>query len=122
MTSPFIRNPALPPYLFPPITASQSELAFLDCIPLRRQDDIRKSLNGSAYQLKQLLTKYNQTLSKWLSGTMGEYCTGGYELLYRGEPKDLPPECLVRGNKMVYIIQLHYGRVKGPICLQYLLD
>lgn len=121
MSSRYLRNPALPPYLFPPITVQKEELAFLKDIPLRVIDDPVASVNNSAYHLKELFTKYNQTLSKWVSGTIGEYCTGGYEILYKGHPKDLPVECLVMGNKYVYILQLHYGTHKGPVCLQYLV-
>ena len=34
MSSRYLRNPALPPYLFPPITVQKEELAFLKDIPL----------------------------------------------------------------------------------------
>lgn len=121
MPNPYLRNPALPPYLFPPITVTEEELLFLKDIPLNAPDDLLTSLNNSAYHLKELFKKHHQTLSTWSTGTIGEYCTGGYEVLYKGEPKDLPKQCLVSGNKYVYIIQLHYGTHKGPVCLQYLL-
>lgn len=121
MTSPFLRNPALSPYLFPPVTVTKEELSFLKEVPLMRLDDPQKSFNNSAYHLKELLEKHNQTLFTWSSGTMGEYCTGGYEILCKGIAKDLPAKYLVAGNKYVYILQLHYGNHKGPVCLQYLL-
>lgn len=121
MVNPFLRNPALSPYLFPPVTVEPEELTFLEEVPLRVIDDPVASFNNSAYHLKELFTEYNQTLSEWVSGTMGEYCTGGFEILYKGLAKDLPIQCLVTGNKYCYIIQLHYGKHRGPVCLQYLI-
>lgn len=53
----------------------------------------------------------------WASGTYGNLCTGGLEVIYKGPGKDTPEGFPKPNSEMVAILKIGYGEQKGCICL-----
>jgi hypothetical protein len=73
--------------------------------------------NNIPYQLSSLLNSY-QFIGSWVSGTMGEYATGGFTLVYLGPSSEAPEELLVDYSPNIAVIQINHGEQKGYICLR----
>ncbi|MNM37217.1 hypothetical protein D3C81_479430 [compost metagenome] len=92
-----------------------SEMAFLDDLG---SGNIAPLSGGadSAYKLAQLLNS-NNLLGGWTSGTMGDRCTGGFQLVYKGWSIDAPDGFLLDYASEVAIIKINHGTEQGYLCL-----
>lgn len=101
-----------------PITVHNiEELGFLDDVGVGNTYPIVGTDNNAAYALSQLLNSY-RVLGGWVSGTMGELCTGGFKLVYKGPAEDLPAEYAVEYSEMVAIVEILHGSQQGYLCLR----
>ncbi len=102
-----------------PITHLQ-EMDFLKDALVNQPQAIGNLTNPLPFQLSTLLNNYG-VVGRWVSGTLGELCTGGFTLLYYGAGKDAPPEYLVGETvDTVVLIAINQGSRQGVLCLQYL--
>lgn len=62
-------------------------------------------LNGQSY------------IGAWNSGTYGNLCTGGLEVVYKGPGKESPEGFPKPDSPMIAILEIHHGMQKGRICL-----
>lgn len=104
----------------PVIITHLQELEFLKDVPLNQPLAIDDLTNQLPFQLSSLLNNYG-VLGRWVSGTLGELCTGCFSVLYFGPGSDAPSEYLLGENvDTAVLIKLNQGSRQGVICLQYL--
>lgn len=116
--NPIYRPEEYTPWLDTPVTLqSKEELSFLDSLGDAGVYPVSGNNNDLAFQLSTLLNSY-QFAGRWISGTLGGYAAGGFELLYRGPSETAPKEFLVDPSPLVAIIQIHHGDNKGFLCLR----
>jgi hypothetical protein len=105
-------------WLNAPITVHNvEELEFLDIVGVGNTYPIVGTDNTVAYTLAQLLNNY-RVMGGWMSGTIGELCTGGFKLVYKGSTQDLPTEFMVDYSEMVAIVEILHGSQQGYLCLR----
>ena len=97
------------------LLVTEQEFAFLETLPLGLQPI--PGINDAAYQLASLLNKYNH-MGRWVSGTFGNLCTAGFELVYLGETPSAPEEFKLEYSAKAAIIRLRNGEQQGYICLR----
>jgi len=97
------------------LLVTEQEFAFLETLPLGLQPI--PSVNDAAYQLATLLNKHNY-MGLWVSGTFGNLCTAGFELVYLGETPSAPEEFKLEYSAKAAIIRLRNGEQQGYICLR----
>ena len=101
----------------PVIINDVEEVDFLEGIPTGYTTPIF-SATDLPFKLKELFNHYDVP-GPWVSGTMGDYCTGGFTLLYKGKGSEAPSEYLVAEDvENVVLIRINEGTNKGVICLQ----
>ena len=104
----------------PVIITHLEEMEFLKDLTLNQPQAIENLTNPLPYQLSTLLNNYG-VVGRWVSGTLGELCTGGFALLYYGSGQAAPPDYLIRENvDTVALIEINQGSRQGVLCLQYL--
>lgn len=105
-------------WLSAPVTVHNiEELEFLDIVGVGNTYPIVGTDNTAAYTLAQLLNSY-RVLGGWMSGTLGDLCTGGFKLVYKGSSQDLPTEFMVDYSEMVAIVEILHGSQQGYLCLR----
>lgn len=105
-------------WLTSPVTVyNAQEITFLDSLENGETYPAVGSDNELAFRLSALLNQYN-VLGRWVSGTLGDYCTGGFKLVYKGAPELAPSEFQVGGSSYVVIVQILHGTNQGYICLR----
>lgn len=92
-----------------------AEMAFLDDLGSGNVAPLSGGAD-SAYKLAQLLNSHN-LLGGWTSGTMGDRCTGGFQLVYKGWSIDAPDGFLLDYASEVAIIKINHGTEQGYLCL-----
>jgi hypothetical protein len=97
--------------------SSPEEFAFLDELGSGNTYPTEATDNTLAFKLSRLLNHY-QVAGQWMSGTMGELCTGGFELVFKGHSLDIPDGYLVDFSPELAIIQILHGKQKGYLCLR----
>lgn len=96
------------------------EMDFLKDVPVNQPQQISVLVNPLPFQLSSLLNNYG-VVGRWVSGTFGELCTGGFSLLYYGSGKDAPAQYQVNeAVDTVVLISINRGSRQGVLCLQYL--
>lgn len=101
----------------PVLIASAEEFAFLDELGSGNTYPTEATDNTLAFKLSRLLNHY-QVAGQWMSGTMGELCCGGFELVFKGHSLDVPDGYLVDFSPELAIIQILHGKQKGYLCLR----
>ncbi|EBV8434190.1 hypothetical protein NFI00_000055 [Salmonella enterica] len=108
-------------WLTGPVTITHlQEMEFLKDVPVNQPQAIENLINPLPFQLSTLLNNYG-VLGRWVSGTLGELCTGGFTLLFYGPGQDAPAEYLIsEAVDTVVLIEINQGSRQGVLCLQYL--
>lgn len=96
---------------------SATELDFLDALGSGNTYATEGTDNTVAWKLANLLNSYN-VLSRWVSGTIGEYSVGGFKLVYKGPASGAPQEFRQTPTDMLAIIEILHGDNKGFLCLR----
>lgn len=106
------------PWLTSPVSVyNAQEITFLDTLDSGDTYPTEGSDNELAYRLSSLLNQYS-VLGRWVSGTLGEYCTGGFKLVYKGHSEDAPEEFQMGLSPLIMIVQILHGINKGYLCLR----
>ena len=100
----------------PLVIHSALELEFLMGLRMGMANPIISD-NSVAWKLAQLLKSY-QVLGNWVAGSIGDYATGGFKLIYRGDSKDCPVEYQVGDSRLLIILEIRNGKHRGYLCLK----
>lgn len=92
-----------------------AEMAFLDELGSGNTARVDTS-NDLAWKLSQLLNS-NNLLGGWTSGTLGDRCTGGFQLVYKGWSMEAPEGFVMDYASEVAIIKINHGTEQGYLCL-----
>lgn len=108
-------------WLTTPITITHlEEMEFLQDVTLNQPLAIDNLTSQLPFQLSTLLNNYG-VLGRWVSGTLGELCTGGFTVLFYGPGAEASSDYLIGENvETVALIQINQGKRQGVLCLQYL--
>lgn len=118
LTNPVFVTSAYHEWIADPVQLhSEEELAFLDAMGIGETYSVQGSDNSIAFQLATLLNS-QQVLGRWVSGTLGDLCTGGFTLVFKGWSMEAPDGFLMDYSPMVAIIQINHGSKKGYLCLR----
>jgi hypothetical protein len=96
---------------------SANELEFLDEVGVGNTYPTENTDNTVAWKLSTLLNSY-RVVGQWKSGTIGDLCTGGFKLVYKGTADKAPEEFLLSSSDMVAVVQILHGSKLGFICLR----
>lgn len=101
----------------PVVVYNAQEITFLDAMNIDDVYPITGTDNELAYRLSSLLNQY-RVLGRWVSGTLGDYCTGGFKLVFKGRSEDAPSEFQVGGSPYLVVVQILHGTNQGYLCLR----
>lgn len=111
-----LQNP-LTRWVSAPVTITHAEeLAFLDVLEAGDYAAVTGGDGNLSYQLAVLLNDY-RVAGRWMSGTLGQYAAGGFQLVYKGSGKEAPAEFAVDSDHIVVIL-ITNGFTRGYICLR----
>lgn len=106
------------PWLGTPVAIHQKdELDFLDGISVGSTYPLEGTNNEVPRQLAALLNSYHY-LGNWVSGTLGDLCTGGFKLIYKGVGRGDRDPFQMGESAMMAVIQVLHGSQKGYLCLR----
>jgi len=118
LTNPIFQPSQYNEWLTDPVQLhSEEELTFLDALGNGETYPVEGTDNSVAFKLATLLNS-QQVMGKWVSGTLGDLCAGGFTLVFKGWSMEAPDGFLMDYSPMVAIIQINHGSKKGYLCLR----
>lgn len=111
-----MQNP-LTRWVAAPVTVGHAEeLGFLDALDAGDHSSVTGGDGNLSYQLAQLLNDY-RVAGRWVSGTLGQYAAGGFQLVYKGSGKEAPAEFGMDSDYIVVVL-ITNGSTRGYVCLR----
>lgn len=102
----------------PVVVMDVSEMNFLTGLKAGDVMPLQLPPGDIPFKLAQLLTRYS-VLGRWVSGTLGDYSTAGFSVLYVGPGADAPGKYLISPKlPFVILLQINNGKNQGVLCLQ----